>query len=113
MSRGTLARFELAELLARRTTSKRSYLQFLNEPTLSMGIYHLPKNGVDKQSPHEEDEVYSVISGKAVLEVDEERTPVGPGDVCFVAAHARHRFVEIEEDLTLLVFFSKAKPARP
>jgi quercetin dioxygenase-like cupin family protein len=48
-----------------------------------------------------------------VLEVGEQRTPAVPGAVLFVAAGAEHRFVEIEEDLEVLVFFSKAAPGAP
>jgi len=35
-----------------------------------------------------------------------ERRPVRPGSIVFVAKEVEHRFVDIEEDLSLLVFFA-------
>lgn len=102
--------YEIEELIKKRADSKRSYLSFLNEPTMNMGVYFLPKDGVDRQSPHDLDEVYYVLSGKGTLEVDGDDIPCTPGSVLFVKAHAKHRFHTIEEDLTLLVFFSAMKP---
>jgi mannose-6-phosphate isomerase-like protein (cupin superfamily) len=102
--------YEIEELIKKRAESKRAYLSFLNEPTMNMGVFFLPKDGVDRQSPHDLDEVYYVLSGKAILEVDGDDIPCKPGSVLFVKAHAKHRFHSIDEDLTLLVFFSAAKP---
>ncbi len=89
--------------------SGRPYLPFLRVPTLSSGLYKLPKGGEDKQQPHTQDEVYYVIAGKAVLSVGEEETLVKPGSVIFVRAGVEHRFHSIEEDLQVLVFFSAAE----
>ena len=49
-----------------------------------------------------------MLAGKAKFESEGDVRDVGPGAVLYVAAFAPHRFLEIEEDLTLLVFFSKA-----
>jgi hypothetical protein len=35
---------------------------------------------------------------------------VQPGSIIYVAATSEHRFVEIEEDMTLLVFFGTPTP---
>ncbi len=40
------------------------------------------------------------------VEVAGERRPVQPGSIVFVAKAVAHRFVEIEEDLSILVFFA-------
>ena len=101
--------FEMTTLLEEHTASGRLYLEFLRVPSMSMGVYRLPAGGVDPQSPHTEDEVYCVISGKAWLQVAEEERAVGPGSIVFVAANVPHRFYLIEEDLTLLVFFAPAE----
>lgn len=87
-----------------------SYIEFLATPTLSCGIYRLKKGATDGQSPHRLDEVYSVTSGKAQLEVAGKRYPAQAGSVLFVPAGVEHRFVEIEQDLTTLVMFSLATP---
>lgn len=86
----------------------RSFDEFFRIPAMSMGIYKLEAGSVDRQSPHEEDEAYYVVSGRATIEIDGEDTPVETGSLIFVAAHAQHRFKDIEEDLDLLVFFAPA-----
>ena len=69
----------------------------------------LKKGATDTQSPHRQDEVYYVATGRAVLAVDGRDYPVEPGTVVFVKANAKHRFHSITEDLTTLVFFAPAK----
>lgn len=76
---------------------------------MSLGIYRLPARGTDTQSPHKQDEAYYVLSGKARLQGDGETRDVFPGAVLFVEAGASHIFVDIEEDLELLVFFAPAE----
>ena len=102
--------FDIKSLERKRADSGTAYLEFLDRDSMDLGVYHLPKGGEDRQSPHELDEVYYVAAGKAKIEVEGERRDVEKGRIIFVAARARHRFVEIKEDLTLLVFFSKNKP---
>ncbi len=97
------------DLLAERAASGRDYLSFLRMPALHAGVYVLPAGGSDRQSPHEEDELYYVLEGRAGFRVDGEETRVEPGDVIYVKAGAEHRFHSIEEDLKLLVFFSTAE----
>ncbi len=98
--------WEIARLLAEQTTS---YHEFLRIPAMSMGIYRLPAGGIDGQSPHHEDETYYVVSGRARIEIEGQAQPVQPGSIIFVAAQAQHRFVEIEEELVLVVFFAPAE----
>lgn len=85
------------------------YLEFLRRDSLSVGVYRLPAGGVDPQDPHSEDEVYYVVSGRARIEVDGDVSPVEPGDVVFVERGVDHRFVDIEAELVVLVFFAPAE----
>jgi len=101
--------FELAPLLEERKQSNKPYLEFLKVPDLSIGLYVLPADGVDAQSPHTEDEVYYVVSGKAQIKVADEDRAVQAGSVVYVAKNVEHRFHSIEEELTLLVFFAPAE----
>jgi mannose-6-phosphate isomerase-like protein (cupin superfamily) len=98
--------FDLRELLERRRTSGRAWLEFLRSEALSMGVYALSAGAADPQGPHAEDEVYYVVSGRAMLRVGDEDHPAAAGAILFVGAHAVHRFHRIEEDLTALVFFA-------
>lgn len=50
----------------------------LSSADLSIGTYSIPAGGVDDQSPHTEDEVYVVVSGRATLTVPGESAGVGP-----------------------------------
>jgi mannose-6-phosphate isomerase-like protein (cupin superfamily) len=101
--------FELAQLLEERNQSNRLYLEFLKVSDLSMGLYILPAGGVDPQSPHMEDEVYYVVSGKAKIKVADEGRAVQAGSIVYVAKNVEHRFHSIEEELTVLVFFAPAE----
>ena len=101
--------YELANLIAQREASGKHYLEFLRVPDLSMGLYVLPADGVDPQSPHTEDEVYYVVSGRAKIKVAEEDRAVQAGSIVYVAKNVEHRFHSIEEELTVLVFFAPAE----
>jgi mannose-6-phosphate isomerase-like protein (cupin superfamily) len=101
--------FELAPLLEAHKQSNKLYLEFLKVPDLSMGLYILPTGGTDPQSPHTEDEVYYVVSGKAQVLVADENRDVQSGSIVYVAKNVAHRFHSIEEELTLLVFFAPAE----
>lgn len=101
--------FELAQLINQQTDSNKAYIEFLKVPDLSMGLYVLPAGGVDPQSPHTEDEVYYVVSGKAQIKVADEDRAVQAGSIVYVAKNVEHRFHSIEEELTLIVFFAPAE----
>ncbi|MBE0669631.1 MAG: cupin domain-containing protein [Anaerolineales bacterium] len=101
--------YELAQLISRQKDSNKLYLEFLNVPDLSMGLYVLPAGGVDPQSPHTEDEVYYVVSGKGKIQVADEDRDVQAGSIIYVAKNMEHKFHSIEEELTIIVFFAPAE----
>jgi mannose-6-phosphate isomerase-like protein (cupin superfamily) len=101
--------FELADLLRKRAQADRPWLEFLRLPALSMGIYHLRSGSSDLQQPHTEDEVYYVLSGRGRFRAGNEQLDVRPGTLLFVEKAVKHRFFEITEDLTVLVFFAPAE----
>lgn len=105
--------FELGDLIEECDAGKSPYLEFLRVPSLSTGIYRLPVGATDMQGPHDEDEVYLVIEGKARLRVGTEEYEVKRGSVLYVRATSDHSFFEIEEDMTLLVFFASGGPDLP
>ncbi|MGH0032546.1 MAG: cupin domain-containing protein [Myxococcota bacterium] len=98
--------FELDEEIEKQLASGRPYSEFLRVPSLSCGVYSLPAGAKDLQGPHDEDEVYLVVKGRARLRVGGEERRVGPGSLLYVNATSQHSFFEIEEDITLLVFFA-------
>lgn len=90
----------------------RRYTEELRMPDLSLGTYCVPVGGVDTQRPHTEDEVYVVVSGRAKLTATSGTVDVAAGSVLFVPAGEEHRFTDITEDLTVLVFFAPAEYTR-
>lgn len=101
------AAFELADLDRERRAAGGPWLEFLKVPALRAGVYALAAGATDLQQPHDDDEVYHVVRGRAVLAVDGEDVPVGPGSVVYVEAGVDHRFHSIREDLEVLVFFAR------
>ncbi len=85
--------------------SGERYRQILNSPGLSTGVYILEAGTEDRQRPHERDEVYYVLSGRALLVSGPDTLEATPGRALFVPARLTHRFVDIQERLELLVFF--------
>ena len=82
-----------------------NWREFLTREKLRAGVYRLAVGAEDGQSPHEEDEVYYVVSGKGSFTSGEKHMEVQAGDVIFVPAMEVHRFYDIRKDLELLVFF--------
>ena len=102
--------FDLARELEDLEKSDSRYREFLRVPSLSCGVYRLPAGSDDLQAPHDEDEVYFVVSGRGRLRVDGNDQEVGRGSVLYVRATADHSFFEVEEDMTLVVFFASGGP---
>jgi len=100
---------EITDLISQQKDSNKLYLEFLKVPDLSMGLYVLPAGGTDPQSPHTEDEVYYVVSGRAKIQVANEDRDVGAGSIVYVAKNVEHRFHSIEEELKVIVFFAPAE----
>lgn len=104
--------WELDELEAARGAKGTLYHEFMSVPDLSGGLYVLDAGALDGQSPHTEDELYIVMSGRGSITVGDEVRDVRPGTVVFVGAGVAHRFHDIEERLVLLVAFGPAEYSR-
>ncbi|RLV57497.1 cupin domain-containing protein [Aeromicrobium phragmitis] len=90
-------------------SEEATYEERLRVPALSVGSYRIAAGGHDPQGPHGEDEVYVVLRGRGRLWTPETTVEVGPESVVFVPAGEEHRFVDIEEDLVVLVVFGPAE----
>lgn len=87
----------------------KRYHEFLRVPAMSAGIYVLSAGATDKQTPHQEDEIYYVVRGKAKMRLGREERAIHEGDVIFVEKNLEHRFLNIAEELVLLVIFAPAE----
>jgi quercetin dioxygenase-like cupin family protein len=101
--------FDLPAVSAERAQAQKLYLEFLRVPALSAGVYVLPAGGTDPQQPHQQDEVYYVVRGRAKMRVADQEQVVKPGTVIFVPAEVEHRFFDIAEELEVLVLFAPAE----
>ena len=105
MAKGDWQTFQLDKLLEKKAGMTFPYLEFVRAPSLSCGIYTLEAGAKDLQGPHDEDEVYFVIKGRARIRVGDEEEEVGAGSLIYVAATSEHRLRRNRGGHDLLVFF--------
>jgi mannose-6-phosphate isomerase-like protein (cupin superfamily) len=104
--------WELDTLESARADAGKLYHEFLSVPDLSAGLYILEAGASDPQSPHDEDELYVVMSGRGRVTVGDDDREIGPGTLIFVAARVVHQFHDITERLVLVVAFGPAEYSR-
>ncbi|RCR65601.1 cupin domain-containing protein [Larkinella punicea] len=71
----------------------------------SMVVELYKPDRIDLQQPHEQDELYVVISGTGEFLNGETKTAFQPGDVLFVQAGVVHRFENFTPDFSTWVIF--------
>lgn len=101
--------FEIAAVRQRLAEAGGGYEIVHQSAGLELGVYVLVAPEPDRQQPHEDDELYVVLEGTGVLEVEGESVPVREGTAVFVEAGVDHRFSAYEH-LSVLVLFER-KPA--
>lgn len=103
-------RFTLAEAASKLPEQMPARLRFatlLERGTLKLKFY--APQGQDVQTPHEQEELYIVVSGSGTFVNDDVRHPFGPGDALFVPAGVEHRFEDFTEDFqTWVIFYGPA-----
>lgn len=104
--------FDIETLKGQLTGKPVEFREFFSAPTMHCGLYRLAAGATDMQTPHDEDEMYYVIEGKASLKIAGELKEVGPGSLLYVGATETHSFFEIEEDMLLLVLFASGGRSR-
>jgi quercetin dioxygenase-like cupin family protein len=100
-----LQSFDLEEL-EKLAEQAQPYHEFLRRRGMSLGIYVLPAGGTDRQHPHGSDEVYVVLRGRGALRVQGQDHEVRAGSVISVDHGEEHNFVDITEELHVLVIFA-------
>jgi mannose-6-phosphate isomerase-like protein (cupin superfamily) len=103
--------YDLPSISAERAKDAKLYLEFVRVPAMSAGVYVLAAGASDPQKPHNEDELYYVVRGRAKMVVASVEQVVKTGSVIFVPAKVEHRFFDIAEELEVLVFFGPAETA--
>ena len=96
--------FAVGSVVERLRASGGGYEVVHESPGLELGVYVLVAPEPDRQQPHEDDEVYVVLDGTGVLEVEGKPVDVKEGDAVFVEAGADHRFTAYEQLAVLVIF---------
>ena len=103
---GSYLAFEVDALTQKYAGAASPYNEFLRRRGMSVGLYVLPVGAEDKQTPHSADEVYVVLQGRGRLRVVDEQVEVKPGSVISVDHGEDHQFLDVTEDLHMLVVFA-------
>ena len=98
--------FEFEDVKQRLEAGTGGYEVVHTSPGLEVGVYVLVAPEPDRQQPHEDDEVYIVLDGRGLLEVEGQEFRVEAGQSIFVPAGAEHRFTGYE-GLSVLVIFAR------
>lgn len=71
--------------------------------SMKAGLY--APRGRDEQGPHQQDELYVVLTGSGTFSKAGMEMPFGPGDLIFVEAGLDHRFMDFSDDFTCWAIF--------
>jgi mannose-6-phosphate isomerase-like protein (cupin superfamily) len=96
--------FDIAGVSKHLSEGSGGYEIVHSSPGLEIGVYVLVAPEPDRQQPHEDDEVYVVLEGTGVLEIEGERVELSEGHAVFVPAGAEHQFVGYEHLIVLVIF---------
>jgi mannose-6-phosphate isomerase-like protein (cupin superfamily) len=80
-----------------------SFVTLFERGSMSVEVYRPRK--VDPQTPHDQDELYVVISGSGAFVKDGVSQRFEPGEMLFVAAGVPHRFEDFGDDFATWVIF--------
>lgn len=98
--------FDVERVRERLEASLGGYQILHVSPGLEIGVYVLVAPEPDRQQPHDDDEIYIVLDGRGVLEVEGKPVGLERGQAVFVPAGARHAFTGYE-GLSVLVIFAR------
>jgi len=97
--------FDLATYLGKIKKSSSYFYTFINRDSLAAGVLVLQPGEEDTQEPHENDEVYCVISGDGFLKIKNKDYKVSKDKIFFVAKDVEHHFHGNTAELKVLYFF--------
>jgi mannose-6-phosphate isomerase-like protein (cupin superfamily) len=107
-----MRQFEVAAVQERLRQAGGGYEVVHESAGVELGVYVLVAPEPDRQQPHEDDEIYIVLEGSGVLEVEGTQVSVQEGSAVFVEAGADHRFSAYEH-LSVLVIFERRPAENP
>jgi len=97
--------FDLATYLGKIKKSSSYFYTFINRDSLAAGVLVLKPGEEDTQEPHENDEVYYIISGDGFLKINDKDYKISKDKLFFVAKDVKHYFYGNTKELKVLYFF--------
>ena len=97
--------FDLSIYLGKIKKSSNFFHTFINRDSLAAGVLVLQPGEQDTQEPHQNDEVYFIISGDGFLKIKNKDYPVTKDKLFFVAKDVEHYFHSNSVELKVLYFF--------
>lgn len=94
---------DLATMISSLPDGDEPYVECCTRGTMSLGMY--APSGQDLQEPHDQDELYFVLSGSGTFVQGDRKSAFRAGDALFVAAGAGHRFEDFTDDFAAWVVF--------
>ena len=96
-------KISLAEAVARVNAEPVPYALLFERGDLAVELF-IPR-GRDAQSPHDQDELYLIQSGAAILDRSGKRVACSAGDVHYIPAGMPHRFESHSNDFRTWVIY--------
>lgn len=93
----------LTDVLASLPTAGERYAAAARHGSMRLGLY-APRDH-DGQTPHTQDELYVVVSGRGEFVCGDTRAAFESGDVLFAPAGVAHRFENFSSDFVTWVIF--------
>ncbi len=97
----------LAEAVARVNAEPVPYALLFERGNIAIELF-IPRGTHSQIAIHDQDEVYMVLSGVAILDRNGERVTCAPGDVICVPAGLAHRFESFSSDFRTWVVYLHA-----
>jgi len=79
--------------------------EVLDAGPLTVEVGRYPPGTAAPQNPHNEEELYYVVSGSGKLRVGDETHSLEAGDVVYVEPGLEHDFFDIEEEIVTMIIF--------
>ena len=97
--------FNLKDTLDKIKKSDSYFHTFINRDSLAAGILMLKPGEEDTQEPHENDEVYFILSGNGFLKIKNNDYEISKDKLFFVGKDVPHYFHSNTKELQVLYFF--------
>ena len=105
MTKNGVTELDFADVVLDMKAQKEDFRRILETENITLGIWKIEVGESDIQTPHERDEVYIILSGKAKLKIEGKVFEVSPNKIFFVKRDTEHNFFGIVEDVELIYAF--------